>query len=308
MREQHVAVDDDWNYIHNLMYGVANLMEEGKLRQAVALSGKLAGGRGELADTLYTGSARDGIARLDEQLPVAMRLGDWVGVQKMLEGSKPEARLENLNLLAGQLKEFAGGMLAVQAGDVAVAQAASLRLDAELWRMSQRVKDAPKKEKDEATMPVKVAVMPDAKPGPLLGNLSIMSLELRAAILMAQKKVAEAKVLFAEAAQEEKGLGYREPPSYIRPVGETEGLALLQAHDYAGAHEAYAAALKERPKSGFGLYGMASSSEAAGDAAKARAEYGQFVEAWKDSDPELPEMAHAREYLAGEKVLARVGR
>lgn len=304
MKEQHVAVDDDWNYIHNLMYGVANLMEEGKLRAAVALSGKLAGGRGELAATLYTGSPRDGIARLDEQLPVALRLGDWVGVEKMVEVSKPEARLENLNLLAGQLGEFARGMLAVQAGNVTAAQTASLRLDAELWRMSQRVKDSPKKKKDEVTMPVKVAVMPDAMPGPLLGNLSIMSLELRAEILVAQKKVAEAKVLFAEAAQEEKGLGYREPPSYIRPVGETEGAALLQARDYAGAHEAYAAALKERPKSGFGLYGMASSSEAAGDAAKARAEYGEFVEAWKDSDSELPEMTHAREYLAGEKVLA----
>lgn len=308
MREQHVGVDDDWNYIHNLMYGVANLMEEGKLRDAVTLSGKLAGGRGELAETLYTGSPRDGIARLDEQLPVALRLGDWVGVQKMLEGSKPEARLENLNLLTGQLKEFARGMLKAQDGDIAGAQAASLRLDAELWRMSQRVKDAPKKKKDESTMPVKVAVMPDAKPGPLLGNLSIMSLELRASILMAEKKVTEAKALFVEAAQEEKGLGYREPPSYIRPVGETEGAALQQARDCAGAHEAYAAALKERPKSGFGLYGMASSSETAGDAAKARVEYAEFVEAWKDSDPELPEMAHAREYLAGEKVLASVGR
>jgi hypothetical protein len=52
---------------------------------------------------------------------------------------------------------------------------------------------------------------------------------------------------------------------------------------------------------------MASSSEAAGDKAKARAEYGEFVEAWKDSDADMPEMTHAREYLAGEKVMASVG-
>ena len=31
MREQHVSVDDDWNYVHNLMYGIANLMEQGRL-------------------------------------------------------------------------------------------------------------------------------------------------------------------------------------------------------------------------------------------------------------------------------------
>jgi len=306
MRDQHVKVDDDWNYIHNLMYGVANLMEEGKLREATVLSAKLSGGRGELGETLYTGSPRDGIARLDEQLPVALRVGDWAGVQKMLEGSKPEARLENLNLLAGQLKGFAKGMLAVQAGDVAGAQAASLRLDAELWRMSQRIKDAPKKKKETVTTPVKVAVMPDAMPGPLLSNLSIMSLELRAAILVEQKKLPEAKALFAEAAQEEKGLGYREPPGYIRPVGEAEGLVLLRAVDYAGAHKAYEAALVERPKSGFPLYGMARSSEGAGDATKARAEYVLFAEAWKNSDLDTPEMAHAREYIAGQKILARV--
>lgn len=179
-----------------------------------------------------------------------------------------------------------------------------MRLDAELWHMSQKVKDAPKKKKEEAKVPVMAAVMPDAMPGPLVSSLSIMSLELRGAILAEQKKLDEAKALFNEAAQEEKGLGYREPPTYIRPVGETEGSVLMRAGDYAGAHKAYEAALVERPKSGFPLYGMARSSEAAGDAAAARAEYARFVAAWRDGDAGMPEMAHAREYMAGQKVMA----
>jgi tetratricopeptide (TPR) repeat protein len=179
MREQKVSVDDDWNYIHNLMYGVANLMEEGKMKEATALSGKLSGGRGELTETLYTCSPRDGISRIDPQLPVALRTGDWAGVVKMVEGAKPADRLENLKFLAGQLKEFATGMRAAEMGDLAAAQAASTRLDAELWHMSQRVKDAPKKKKEEPTVPLKVAVMPDAQAAPLLSSLSIMSLELR---------------------------------------------------------------------------------------------------------------------------------
>jgi len=83
-------------------------------------------------------------------------------------------------------------------------------------------------------------------------------------------------------------------------VGETEGFALLQAGDSAGAHEAYSAALAERPKSGFGYYGMARSSEAAGDAAKAKAEYALFTEAWKNGDAAAPEMTHAKQYLAGQ--------
>jgi tetratricopeptide (TPR) repeat protein len=307
MRTQHVSVDDDWNYIHNLTYAVANLMEEGKLHEAVALSHKLSGGRGELAATLYIYSPRDGMGRVDDQLPVALRLGDWGSVEKMAEGSKPDARFKNLNLLAGQLKDFAAGMAAVEEGDVNAAQASSLRLDAALWRMSQGMKDAAKvakKKQDAAAGPVMVAVLPDAMPGPLLSSLSIMSLELRASILAAEKNLPEAKALFTEAAKEEKALGYREPPTFIRPVGETEGAALLRAGDYAGAHAAYAASLVERPKSGLGLYGLARSSEAAGNAAAARTEYAEFVEAWKNADPDMPEMDHAREYLAGEKVLA----
>ena len=305
MRDQHVIVDDDWNYIHNLMYGVANLMEEGKLAEATKLSEKINGGRGQLSQTLYIGSPRDGISRLDPELPVALRIGDWPAVLKMLERAKPSDQLENLRFLAGQLNEFATGMQALQTGKIAAAQAASSHLDAELWHMSQKIKDEPKKKPDETTTPVMVPVMPDANPSPLLSSLSIMSLELRASILVAQKNLPEAKALFAQAALEESKLGYREPPAYIRPVGETEGLALLNAGDFAGAHKAYESALVERPRSGFPLYGMARSSEAAGDSATARAEYAKFVDAWKNGDPEASQIAHAQQYLAGQKTVAK---
>ena len=56
-----------------------------------------------------------------------------------------------------------------------------------------------------------------------------MSLELRAGLLMAKKLNEDAKKLYAQAAREEKALGYREPPAYIRPVGETEAAAFLAA-------------------------------------------------------------------------------
>jgi tetratricopeptide (TPR) repeat protein len=301
MRDQHVSVDDDWNYVHNLMYGIANLMEEGKLEQATKLSSKLTGARGELTETLYVGSPRDGYSRLDPKLPVALRTGDWGAVLKMLEAAKPSDKLENLKFLAGQLREFALGMQAVQMGDPAAAQNASLRLDAELWHMSQRVKDAPKKKKDPQTIPAMSPLLPDAQAAPLLSNLSIMSLELRAAILAEQKHLPEAQTLFAEAALEEKALGYREPPNYIRPVGEAQGSALFRAGDYSNAHKAYEAALVERPKSGFPLFGMAQCSEAAGDQATAAREYAEFLDAWKQGNPDMPQITHAREFLAGPK-------
>ena len=306
MRDQHIDIDDDWNYVHNLMYGIANLMEEGKLAEATTLSAKLTNARGQIAATLYPWSPRDDASRIDPQLPVALRTGNWPEVLKLIAGSKPDIKLENLTFLAGQLKEFSTGMEAVNTGDLAIAQTASNNLDADLWHLSQRIKDTPMPpKKDDVKAPVSVPVMPDAIPDQFLSSLSIMSLELRASILAAQKKVPAAKLLFEQAAKQEKALGYREPPTYIRPVGETEGLALLAAGDALGAHTAYASALLDRPNSGFPLYGMARSSEAANNAAKATTEYQHFTEAWKNADPTSPELLHAKQFLATQTTVAR---
>jgi tetratricopeptide (TPR) repeat protein len=305
LRTQHVNVDDDWNYAHNLMYGVANLMEEGKLAKARELSMKLPGSRGETAKTLDIGWARDGITRVSPELPVALRTGNWAEVLMMLKNAQPDDKLENLQFLAGQLKQFATGMEALNTGDLVSAKAASEKLDADLWQMSQKLKDTPRRISATSTLSVKFAVMPDALASPLMANLAIMSLELRGSILAQQTRTAEAKVLFAQAASEEKALGYNEPPAYIRPVAESEGLALLRAGDYAAAHKAYEAALVERPNSGFPLYGLAQSSERAGDRKNARMEYAKFAEAWKDGDSTLPQLIYARQFIAAEDVRSR---
>ena len=308
MRSQHVGVDDDWNYVHNLMYGIDNLMQEGKLQQASELSGKLAHARGQFADTLYPFAPRDSMTRINTQLPIALRTGNWQDVATLLSSSQADEKLPNLVFLAGELKEFASGMIALQHDDLKTARDASNMLDADLWRKSQAVKDEekPKKPEAKANDPVQVAVMPDAMAGAVLTSLSVMSLELRASILTEQKKLPEAKALFAQAMHEEKQLGYREPPTYIRPVGETEGLALLNAGDADGAHAAYAAALMDRPNSGFALYGVARSSEAAHHTEVARDEYVKFLDAWRNCDAASPELAHAHEYLAGQSVMAQL--
>lgn len=302
MQEQHVSVDDDWNYVHNLMYAIANLLEEGRLKDATALSAKLTGARGQLENTLYPWSPRDSVARLDPRLPVALRTADWAKALELLKASQPPASLPNLVFLAEELTDFAAGMQALEAHELAKAEESSTRLDAELWRISQRLKDADEdkakeKEKEDGAVP-KLKVMPDASPKPLVSTLSIMSLELRAGLLVAKKQTDEAKKLFAEAAKEEKELGYNEPPRYIRPVNETEAAALMSAEAWTDAKEAYKKALEERPRSGFPLYGIAMTSERSGDVTAAKAEYAEFVAAWKDADPELPQLAHARAYLA----------
>jgi hypothetical protein len=316
MQAQHVDVDDDWNYVHNLMYAIANLMEAGQLNEATALSGKARRARGQLANTLYPWSTRDAISRLDPRLPVALRAADWATVLDLLRSVDAPASLPNLQFLARQLAQFALGMQALDAHDLSRAESKSAQFDADLWRISNRLKDeadAKSKEKDKDkdkdekksdAAPPKLELMPDAMPKPLVSNLSIMSLELRAGLLMAKKQNDEAKKLYVRAAQEEKALGYHEPPAYVRPVGETEAAAYMAASDWTAAKVAYEEALLERPRSGFPLYGIAKASEQAGNSAAAAAEYAEFLEAWKSADSDLPQLAHARDYVAAHGSVA----
>ncbi len=308
MQAQHVSVDDDWNYVHNLMYAIANLLEEGRLADATQLSAKLTGARGDSRATLYIQSSRDSIARIDPRLPVALRTADWNNALKYLKAAPPPpAPLTNLAFLAESLTDFAAGMRALESHDTSQAEDSSRRLDAQLWRASERVKEedaAKEKQKKKDDDPKKMMIMPDATAKPLVNNLSIMSLELRAGILVEKKQIEEAKKLYAQAAREEKNLGYREPPAYIRPVGETQAAALLSVSDYAAAKTAYEQALTERPNSGYPLYGLALTAEKSGDTAAASIAYTTFLKSWPQADQSLPQLTHAKSFIDGHTVAA----
>jgi tetratricopeptide (TPR) repeat protein len=315
MRDQHVAVDDDWNYVHNMMYAIANLMEQGKLAEANALSDRLAGARGQLSATLYIWSARDQMARISPRLPVALRTADWDTVLALLDQAKlaDTDKTSNLRALASSLGDFARGMRALENNDVRSAEIASDHMDAGLWRAQRDAdaKDEPKtradaaqKKKQQEPSPA-VPISPDAMARPLLKALNVASLELRAGVLAAQGKLDAAKKNYADAIAAEKKLGYHEPPMYIRPVGENEAAALLRAKDYAGAKIAYQVALQERPNSGFSLYGLALVSELSGDNSGARAAYATFLNAWTSADPTLPEIEHAHKIVDGTNLAAR---
>ncbi len=313
MRDQHVGPDDDWNYVHNMMFAIANLLEQGRLRDADALSDRLAGARGRLTATLYVWSARDQMARVSNRLPAALRVGDWDAVVRLIDAaSVPDGdRTVHLRLLTASLRDYAVGMRALAAGDVEAARMASARLDAALWREEQdraavTKKDGPTPDAKKDAPPMNM-VMPDAEASSLVSSLKVASLELRAGLLVADGRLPDGKALYARATADEKKLGYHEPPIYVRPVGETEAEALLRAKDYAGARAAYEEALEERPKSGFGLYGLAHVAEMQGDLAGAQAGYQTFLHAWDRADLALPEVVHARQIAGVTATAANAG-
>jgi tetratricopeptide (TPR) repeat protein len=313
MQSQQIAVDDDWNYVHNLMYAIANLLEAGQLEEATTLSAKLSKARGELGNTLYPWSTRDAISRLEPRLPVALRSADWKSASQLLQSSNPPDALPNLQFLKRQLSSFAEGMQAVDDHSVSQAETASAAFDAELQKANANFKEQQAKEKkekkknDSDATPPKLPIMPDVYTKPLLSNLAILSLELRAAVLVEKKEIEKAKELFAQAAKKEKDLGYHEPPAYVRPAAEAEAAALLAASDWSDAQSAYKQALEDRPRSGFPLYGIALATENSGDTKAASAAYADFLTAWKSADRTLPQLAHARDYVAahGSAVAAK---
>jgi tetratricopeptide (TPR) repeat protein len=298
MHQQHIAPDNDWNYIHNLMYSIANLLEAGRLQEAAQVSIKLSKARGHLENTLYPWSPRDAIARLNPGLPVALRTADWARVIQLVNAANLAQDMPHMEFLSGGLSQFALGMQSVEAHEPDVAERHSVLLDSNLWRMSQQIKDQEVKEKKASAPTGNQSISPDPLPQPLLKMLSIMSLELRASMLATQDNVPEAKKLFAVAQREEKELGYHEPPFYIRPVAESEAAAMMTAGKWADAEAAFQKALVERPNSGFALYGLAEVKEKIGDPGATTVSYRQFLSAWKAADPGLPEMQHAQQWMS----------
>jgi tetratricopeptide (TPR) repeat protein len=312
MRSQHVSADDDWNYVHNLMYSIANLLEEGQIAKAGEVSTKLINARGTRAATLYPWSTRDSISRLNPELPVALRNGDWPRVQTLLADAHPPATLPNLQALATALTTFAKGMASISQKHVEAAQQHSIELDAQLWHISQQLdqqqaaaKSKPKDDNASAT-PTNQVTPTDQNLEMMLKNLAIMSLELRGAILIPSGKVPEAEALFAQARKAEFDLGYREPPAFVQPVAELEAEYLTAAKQTAEAEKAWKQALADRPNSGYPLYGLAILSEQSSDANKTTAAYSQFLHAWKTADPQLPQIQHAQQWMMAhpDKALA----
>jgi predicted Zn-dependent protease len=302
MKTQGVAVEDDWNYVHNMMYLIADLLEAGRIEEATRVSAKLNAAHGNRGTSLYLRNARGQITRLDEALPVALRAGDWSRAVTMLEGSKPPAEWVNLVQLRESLLAYARGMAALQVGDAAGAAKFSETLQ-------ELVKEKPVDASKTAATPAagSMAAMPgmhggaptkkDAAAGPVHSYVGLAALELKASVEMAQGKAPESEASFVKAVAAERDLGYREPPFYIRPVAESRGDALMRAKRFKEAKVAYEAALAERPNSGYPLYGIAQAEAAAGDVTGAKAAYGSMLKAWSNADAALPQVVAARAWM-----------
>ena len=289
MASQKLTPREDWNYSHNISYMIANSAEEGRRSEALEWAEKL-------KPLAYDERENPNFYILQiagTEARLAIRFGDWERVREHpVEFGVSEDKLPAYaRAYRDGLGIYAQGMEAVEKGDAASAEKQADKLESLLWRLTREKEGGEgKKDADEAAaQALKYGTVSVVK------LLSVASKEMRGNIESRENHFERARELLEEAAKDEKKLGYAEPPRYSRPALESLGYACIRAGKYAAARLAFQQVLAERPKSGFGYYGIALAWEQEGKRAEAAKAYEEFLEAWKHADGGLPEMVHAGE-------------
>ena len=287
---QNIQPSEDWNYAHNMAYLVAACAESGRYKEGLEWAKKLRDipSPVQMTSGRFVAWAGASVAR------VHVVFSDWQAVpaDPIGFGVDPAAASGPAREYSEGLNAYAKGMAAIDANDLAETERQAQTLDAQLWRLQAA---EPEKKDDD----------PDATPnensGEILRLLGTMSLDLRGNLEVARGNTAQGFDLIQQAVNKEKGLGYSEPPRYFRPEQESLGYAYLRAKQWEKARDAFRDALRERPKSGHALYGVARSYELAGDAPNATPAYRDFLAAWPRADADLPQVKLAKAWLAAHK-------
>ena len=128
-----------------------------------------------------------------------------------------------------------------------------------------------------------------------LRPLTVAPIDLKARIKAREGKADEAIALLREAIEEERKLGYSEPPLYPQPMEEVAGKVALELKHWQEAEEFFRAAIDRDPGSGRALFGLMQAQQGAGKDKEARETHAKFIKAWAKADSDLPEMQRAKE-------------
>jgi tetratricopeptide (TPR) repeat protein len=300
MDRQHVSLRDDWNYSHNLSYLIADCAEAGRYREALQHAAEL---QRTAEDPDKSSNPAFYILQVGSSAErLAIRFGAWDdAIQQPMNFGVPDAQLSvAARGYRDGLVAYARGMKAAEAGDLAESARQSDTLDALLWRLSHQNVDNPAKNDLAKNNQGKTDAPEDPEQGlrdRVVRILETASLDLRGTLAGYRRDFEEMRQLLDQAAHNERELGYSEPPRYSRPETDSLGHALIRAGKYPDAREAFLKELKERPRSGFALYGIALAWDREGNQSEAGKAYRTFLETWKNADRDLPQIRAAETRL-----------
>ena len=267
MKREGVLEVDNWNYIHNINYLIANCAHDGRHNEGLFYAEKLKNmtvskERKKVYEIAFFNQGILAPAKME------MAFGYWdkAAVQLALIEDKDSIHsLSNMDFKNGLLF-FVKGMDALDKNKLDDAIVYSNSLDAYLWRNEKQTgKDSTMQKGHQNT-------------------LNTASLELQARINSEQGNYEKALKLFEKAQKNEMELGYGEPPLYARPVA----ISLAKAHEKVGkmdkAIAVYDALLKRFPKSAYVYQRLAAAYAKKGDAEKVHEFENKLKEACQYAD------------------------
>lgn len=239
MAEQHISELDNWNYIHNLNYLLANCAQDGRYKEGLYYAHKL---ENMVPNKDRIDMHRSAFFYQGKIVPaiMEMRFGSWDNaIQKfnMIDNSDTLYGMSEMDYKEA-LTLFSSGMASLENKDIPSAIAYSDKLDALFWRNSQY-------EKEE-----------DRLKGRNLRTLNVASVELRGNILIAQNDYNKGIETLEKAVKMEKDLGYSEPPYYPRPTLISLATAYLNHSHYEKAAECYNKIMQKHPNSAMAYWGL----------------------------------------------------
>jgi tetratricopeptide (TPR) repeat protein len=267
MKNEGIQEVDNWNYIHNINYLMANCAHDGRHNEGLFYAEKLkkmpiTKERKKIYDGTFFGQGIMAPARME------MAFGYWDKAAAQLElivDKDTVFNVSNMNFRDGVL-HFVKGMDAIAKGKTEEAMKYSNGLDAFLWRNERQAgKDSTMQKWYQDW-------------------LNIASLELQGCVKTAQGKYVDAIKLLEKAQKGEIALGYREPPAYPHPVAVNLATAYEKAGKIDKSIEVYESVLKRFPGSGIGFSGLMNAYLKKGDAAKAKEFEGKLKEVARYGD------------------------
>ena len=117
--------------------------------------------------------------------------------------------------------------------------------------------------------------------------LAIGVAHLEGEIAVADGRLEDAIAPLERATGLHDALAYMEPPPWYAPPRQTLGMVLLELDRPDEAEAVYREDLRQYPKNGWSLFGLAQSLEAQGESAKAEWARKGFEQAWARADVTL---------------------
>ncbi|MDX1939653.1 MAG: tetratricopeptide repeat protein [Saprospiraceae bacterium] len=285
MTSQAMNPINNWNFTHNVDYLVASCAENGQYQEAMKWARQLSElpvdkGRlmaGGLAYILF--GAHTAVPRLQ------MRFQEWAAAAKSIE-----MQLKKDPTLSSLAMDYYKGMMFYALGMNAIIENNALEAGTQLEKLNIIL------QKLEAIKQVELGA--DWYFSYARKILQVNYKELEGSISSIKGDHEKAIQLLKEAANDEKNIGYWEPPHYTRPVLETLGQAYIRAGNLDAAIDAFNGALKLRPKNGHSKYAMAQAYKALGNKAQAKQAFNDFLITWPNADKDLKMMAIAHKHVS----------